>query len=69
VSDDVVNVQFGPLAEWPADRLERAWRLVAGTTRRLSELPADDPERMLDLEWASADAEMFGRELIRRRLI
>jgi len=48
------------LSEWPAEQVERVWRLSSGALRRGSGL---DGEQVTRLE---AQAGAFGEELVRR---
>ena len=67
MSDSSFELVVGPLEQWPDDSLQRAYRLLTGTVRRLhlvslAEQDADDLRR------AESEAAMYGTELVRRGL-
>ncbi|MFN0091224.1 MAG: lipopolysaccharide biosynthesis protein [Acidimicrobiales bacterium] len=60
-----VHVEVKPLAEWPDDKVRRAYRLLVGAVRQLTLSGAANAE----IDDARLDAELFGVELVRRKLL
>jgi hypothetical protein len=63
--DSSFELVVGPIAKWPDDHVRRAYKLLTGTVHRLHRLPLDE-QIASDVARAEDEAEMYGRELLRR---
>jgi hypothetical protein len=61
-----LEVALSPVAQWPDEHVERAYRLLSGDVK--AQLASGDPDPA-ELAAARRDAELFGIEAMRRGLL
>jgi hypothetical protein len=68
MSDSPFQLVVGPIEDWPDDHVQRAYKLLTGTVRRLHLQPLGARDDA-GLHRAEGEAAMYGFELIRRGLL